>query len=58
MGKTELVFNKTVYIGMSILDLSKSIMYNFHYNYINSKYKDKAQLLFTNTDSLMYDIET
>ncbi|KAK3700421.1 hypothetical protein QZH41_004481 [Actinostola sp. cb2023] len=39
MRKTELVFNKPVYLGMSILDLSKSLMYDFHYNYFKKKFK-------------------
>ena len=57
MKKTELVFNKPVYLGMSILDLSKTLMYDFHYYYIKKKCGSKASLFFTDADSLCYEIE-
>ena len=58
MKKTQLYFNKPVYHEISILDLSKSLMYDFLYNYIKTKCGDKVKLFFTDTDSLAYKITT
>ena len=56
-AKVELTLNRPIYVGFAILDLSKMLMYDFHYNYIKRKHPD-SMLLFTDTDFLMYQIQT
>ena len=58
MKKTEVYFNKPVYVGQAILDLSKTLMFDFNYNYIKKKYNNRSELVFTDTDSLLYHIHT
>ena len=59
MGKVRVKMNKPVYLGQAILDLSKIIMYEFHYDYMKKKYNEKdLKLLYMDTDSLVYNIKT
>ena len=59
MGKVKVKMNKPVYLGQAILDLSKMIMYEFHYDYMKRKYgEDDLKLCYMDTDSLVYKIRT
>ena len=58
-SKVDLCLNRPVVAGFSILDISETLMHDFHQNYIKKKYpNDKSKLLFTDTDSLTYTIRT
>ena len=58
MGKREIKMSKPVYLGQEILDLSKTLMYEFHYEYMRPKHGSKVQLCYIDTDSFVYEIET
>ena len=55
-SKTVLTLNKPIYVGFCILELSKLLMYQFHYDYVLKTFDD-VKLLFTYTDSLFYEIK-
>ena len=57
-SKVTLTHNKPAFVGMCILDLSKVLMYKFHYDYMKNIYGNNSRLLFTDTDSFMYEIKT
>ena len=58
MKKTKVKMNKPVYLGMSILDISKTLMYEFWYEYIKPKYKDNAKLCYMDADNFIISIKT
>ena len=56
MKNAKVKMNKPLYIGMSILDISKTLMYEFWYEYVKPKYNDKAKLCYMDTDSFVINI--
>lgn len=58
MKKLKVVYNKPIYLGFCVLELSKNHMYEFYYNYVKNKYGHKVRLLYSDTDSLVCEIET
>ena len=58
MKKVEVKMNKPIYLGQAILDISKTLMYEFWYDYIKPKYEDKARLCYMDTDSFVMYIKT
>ena len=58
MKKVKVKMNKLIYLGLSILEISKIIMYEFWYDYVKSKYGDMVKLCYMDTDSLIMNIET
>ena len=58
MKKTKIKVNRSIYLGMLILDISKTLMCEFWYDYIKAKYQDRAKLCYMNTDSFVIYIKT
>ena len=58
MRKTKVKMNKPIYVGMAILDISKTLMYEFWYGYVKPKYGDRIKLCYMDTDSLIRFIKT
>ena len=58
MKKIKVRMNKPVYLGMSVLEISKTLIYEFWYDYITSKYQNNAKLCYVDTDSFIIHIKT
>ena len=57
MGKTQILMNKPVYLGLSILDLSKTVMNEFWYDYVKPKYGENAKLCYMDTHSFIAHVK-
>ena len=58
MHKSRLYLNKPVYTGMTILENSKLLMYDYYYETLKTQFGDRRELLYTDTDSFLLEIET
>ena len=58
MNKTKVKMNKPIYLGLSILEISKILMYEFWYDYMKPKYNDNIKLCYMDTDSFVMNIKT
>ena len=58
MKKTKVKMNKPVYLGLSILEISKTFMYEFWYDYIKPRYQNNAKLCYMDTGSCIIHIKT
>ena len=58
MNKTKVKMNKPIYLGLSILEISKTLMYEFWYDYMKPKYNDNVKLCYMDTDSFVMNIKT
>lgn len=58
MRPEKIILDKPIYIGFTVLELSKSHMFNFHYSIIKPKYGESVELCYTDTDSFVYNIQT
>ena len=58
MKKTKIKMNKPIYLGLSILEISKILMYEFWYDYVKPKYNDKVRLCYMDTNSFVMNIKT
>lgn len=58
MHKTNIMMNKPIAVGMAILDISKVVMYDYYYNFLKKKYRERIRLAYTDTDSFLFQVET